>query len=266
MDYIPRSEDHRVALLEAALSYASAGWPVLPLRTGRKVPATPHGCLDATTDLEFIRFRWEHVPWNVGIATGAPGPDVLDFDSYHDRQRADNAFAKLRDLGLLAGAHAKVTTRTGGFHLYYAGTDQRCRTGIGSYPVDFRGRGGYVVAPPSYVEPGWYEFEGRRESTGKTLDVAKVSSVLAPPAPRPVSNLVRPSRSSADGLLRGVASAPEGMRNAYLFWAACRAVEDGLMDAATVEAFVDAARQCGLPEWEARRTVESARRHAEVAA
>ena len=37
--------------LEDALGWVEAGWKVHPLKPGRKRPATPHGYLDATTDL-----------------------------------------------------------------------------------------------------------------------------------------------------------------------------------------------------------------------
>src|SRR5579859_6740619 len=67
--------------LQAALAYACIGWPVFPCRPGQKTPATTRGFLDATTDPERITAWWTAVPGrNLAIATGAPGPDVLDVD------------------------------------------------------------------------------------------------------------------------------------------------------------------------------------------
>ena len=69
------------AMLAGALAYARRGWPVFPCRPGRKEPDTAHGFKDATTDPERITAWWTAVPGrNVAIATGAPGPDVLDVD------------------------------------------------------------------------------------------------------------------------------------------------------------------------------------------
>ena len=67
--------------LRQALAYARRGWPVFPCRPGQKVPATRHGFRDATTDPEQITGWFGRDPdRNVAIATGAPGPDVLDVD------------------------------------------------------------------------------------------------------------------------------------------------------------------------------------------
>jgi Bifunctional DNA primase/polymerase, N-terminal len=68
-------------MLAAALRYAQADWPVFPCAQGQKVPATRHGYLDATTDPDKITWWWSRNPdRNVAIATGRPGPDVLDVD------------------------------------------------------------------------------------------------------------------------------------------------------------------------------------------
>ena len=83
-------EDRAVS---AALAYASYGWPVFPCQAGSKVPATSHGFLDATTDPDQIREWWHRRPdANLAIATGSPGPDVLDIDQHgRSRQRLRRA-------------------------------------------------------------------------------------------------------------------------------------------------------------------------------
>ncbi len=61
------------------------------------------------------------------------------------------------------------------------------------------------------------------------------------------------------GLVQFVLAAHEGQRNTRLFWAACRAYEDGI-GPELVEPLVDAARATGLSEREARATIASAAR------
>jgi Bifunctional DNA primase/polymerase, N-terminal len=113
--------------LRQALAYARRGWPVLPCLPGQKIPATAHGYLDATTDDQQIT-AWfgRGQRWNLAIATGAPGPDVLDIDQ---PGQAGNGYL-------------------GGMHAYFAGSDQH-NGRLPSHHLDFRGTGGYIVAPPS---------------------------------------------------------------------------------------------------------------------
>ena len=67
--------------LRQALAFATAGWPVLPCLPGQKIPATAHGYRDATTDpTQITDWFSRHPDWNLAIATGTPGPDVLDID------------------------------------------------------------------------------------------------------------------------------------------------------------------------------------------
>jgi len=63
----------------AALDYAALGWPVLPIAPRGKIPLTAHGLKDASTDREVIGEWWSRWPTaNVGVATGKPGPTVID--------------------------------------------------------------------------------------------------------------------------------------------------------------------------------------------
>ena len=111
-------------MLAAALRYAQANWPVFPCIPGEKIPATRHGFLDATTDPDKITWWWSRNPErNVAIATGRPGPDVLDVDVREDGS-GFAAFNRLRREGLLDGASAYVRTPSGGLHAYFTGSEQ----------------------------------------------------------------------------------------------------------------------------------------------
>lgn len=61
------------------------------------------------------------------------------------------------------------------------------------------------------------------------------------------------------GLVQFVLAAHEGQRNTRLFWAACRAYENGIGPELTT-ALVEAAVRTGLTEREARSTIASASR------
>ena len=152
--------------LAAALRYARADWPVFPCLPGEKAPATRHGFLDATTDPDKITWWWSrHPDRNVAIATGAPGPDVLDVD-VHQHGSGFAAFNRLRREGLLDGASAYIRTPSGGLHAYFTGSEQ----GNGRLPrhhLDFRSQGGYVVAPPSHVNGRPYELIKRADGPGR---------------------------------------------------------------------------------------------------
>jgi hypothetical protein len=241
--------------LAAALRYAGADWPVFPCSPGGKVPATRHGFLDATTDLDKITWWWSrHPDRNVAIATGTPGPDVLDVD-VRETGSGFAAFAWLRREGLLDGASAYIRTPSGGLHAYFTGSEQ----GNGRLPrhhLDFRSQGGYVVAPPSHVNQRHYELIKRADGQGR-LDWAAVTRLLEP---EPQQQAQRPGEKPADAcrLAEWVARQQEGNRNDGLFWAANRALEAGLTDLGEL---ADAARHTGLDDREITRTLASARRH-----
>lgn len=179
-------------LLAAALRYARAGWPVFPCRPDQgicpdapgkcrscKAPLTEHGFENATNDPSQIRAWWRRWPAaNVGIATGAPGPDALDVD-HKPEGSGWAALNRLKQAGLLSGAGAMVRTQSGGLHVYYTGTDQP-NGSLPKHKLDFRGRGGYVLAPPSVVHGRPYELLDHRAGTA-SLDWAAVKLLLDPP-------------------------------------------------------------------------------------
>lgn len=147
-------------MLNAALLYASWGWPVFPLAPRSKKPAIRggRGVLDASTDLGQVRNHWAaHPDHNIGLAAGFMF-DVIDvdplgggIDTYH--QALDMAAATPDNRGPLPDCHGKVVTAgekgVAGLHLYiepFKGQRNAVRLAPG---VDIRARGGYVVAPPS---------------------------------------------------------------------------------------------------------------------
>lgn len=136
-------------LQSAAISYVALGWPVLPLLPRDKKPATKHGLHDATTDPDLVEAWWTaHPDYNIGLRTGITF-DVLDLDGD----------AALASINLIAPGykHAGPVSCTGrGYHLLFAPSG--ARNGAGMLPgLDFRGDGGYIVAPPS-IHPSGHDY------------------------------------------------------------------------------------------------------------
>src|ERR1700722_12981734 len=237
-------------LLAAALAHAAAGWPVFPCKPDAKIPATKHGCKDATTSPVTIRRWWQHTVYNVAIATGAPGPDVLDVD-VHATGSGWAAYHRLKTSGMIAGGLRMVRTRSGGLHVYFAGTTQRNGSLPGAH-LDFRAAGGYVLAPPSIVEGAPYELLFSHDDQHRTFDWDAAVELLVPTEPR------RQGRGGCGtvGLVAFVSRLEVGERNRGLFWAACRSVNEGHAEA--LDDLVAAAVGTGLSKAEAARTVASA--------
>ena len=245
------------ATLHQALAFARRGWRVFPCLPGQKIPATRHGYRDATTDLDQIT-TWfgRHPDWNLAIATGAPGPDVLDIDQHGDAGNGYTAFRQLRTARLLDGASAYVRTPSGGLHIYFTGTGQR-NGHLPAHHLDFRSRGGYVLTPPSHVDGRPYQLVQALRGRG-ALDWDAVLRQLGPQRQSQPPHHPRPGRQDLSGLARWVASQSEGNRNEGLFWAANRALDGD--PAADLSPLAAAARQAGLDDKEITRTLTSARR------
>ena len=141
--------------------------------------------------------------WNLAIATGAPGPDVLDVDQHGPDGSGFAAFARLRRAGLLTGATAYVRTPSGGLHAYFTGTAQR-NGHLPDHHLDFRSAGGYILAPPSHVGGHPYQLVkttarprhprlGRRHPAAAAP--AATATAPAPPGPRTMPSTAWPAGS-----------------------------------------------------------------------
>jgi hypothetical protein len=143
-------DDRPPRMLAAALAYAAWGWPVFPLKPRSKEPATRNGFKDATTDVGTISAWWQRIPdANVGLPTGHRF-DVLDVDFVHG---AGTVWSTLRDSPDMPTAHGIGSTANMGLHVLLlptgAGNSARVFDLDG---IDYRGKGGYIVAPPSILD------------------------------------------------------------------------------------------------------------------
>jgi hypothetical protein len=146
LDAIPAKP--ATAVVSAALWYASVGLRVFPLQPLSKIPHKgTRGCKDATTNPEQIIAWWRRWPdSNVAIATGHL-VDVIDIDG----PVGVHSWAHIEHLPPVLGIVS--TPRAGGSHLYVAAAGDGNAAGV--WPgIDLRGRGGYVVAPPSINNDG----------------------------------------------------------------------------------------------------------------
>jgi hypothetical protein len=262
-------------LLRAALAYARHGIPVLPVhepgpgggcscdrgarceRPG-KHPRLRHGLTDASTDPRQIELWWERWPQaNVGLRTGVV-MDVADVDS----EEGGHGLCHL--LGGEMPAGPQVRTGGGGWHFWFrpTGFGNRVRLLPG---LDWRGAGGYVVAPPSRHLHGDYRWvHGPAEplpAGSDTLRALIEGPSAAPAPPRPITHPDRYASAALAAEADRVARAPVGTRNDTLNRAAFalgRLVGGGLLDPGDVVRELDAAaRYAGLGRAEIPGTIRS---------
>ncbi|BCL29229.1 bifunctional DNA primase/polymerase [Streptomyces aurantiacus] len=270
--------------LAHALSAAERGLAVIPLsRTKlpalrsphRDAPTAPpchgecgrfgHGVYDASTDPRRIRDLFAAAPWatGYGIACGLDPHHLIGIDL--DTKSGTDSSAALRELALrhlfTIPETVVVLTPSGGRHLWLSGPPDLVVPNSASRlapGIDIRGAGGYLVGPGSRTEHGVYDTAPGTAHLAPAPCPASLLRLLIPPPRTHAATSATPSQQG-HGLVQFVLAAHEGQRNTRLFWAACRAYENGLGPQLT-GALVEAAVHTGLTEREARSTITSASR------
>jgi hypothetical protein len=282
------------ALLDAALGYAARGIPVYPVHWPRrssggaslacscsrgaacdrpaKHPLVRHGIHDATTNptqLERWWRRWPHA--SLGLATGVVF-DALDVDG-------PAGLAALRQLARTAGLRLPgplVATGGRGWHHWFRPTGLGNRPPRGLAHVDWRGRGGCVLAPPSrHISGERYRWLRDLDRTPLPEVPAALCALLDPDRPTTTTPAgpARPAGPVTPGQpygrrvlaaeLAALGRATPGHRNHTLNQTAFkvyRYVAGGLLnDEDVTAAFTTTALTIGLTAAEISRTLASAR-------
>lgn len=246
------------ALIEAALDYSSRGWHVFPLVPNSKRPAIPSHTVGecdgsdpfcaaghlgweerSTVDLDEIHALWASGRHGIAIAAGPSRLLVLDID-VSKVSGETTGMQSLAELEARCGNRVPeqtfaVATPSGGQHRYFRlppdmtdlATTSTGRLGVG---LDTRGRGGYVVAPPTSLTSGtsyrvvccatpapaprWllHELRSDHGSSGQERGDRSSSECVVRHSDRYV-------QAAIDGEIDRVVSAEVGQRNHALFLA-----------------------------------------------
>lgn len=260
------SQASGLGLPHAARLFAGSGVAVFPCMQGGKRPRTLHGFHDATTDTRMVAAWWRRWPAaNIGVPTGsASGLEVVDVD-VHAPGSGYGPFRRAGEAGLVSGWAALVRTPSGGMHVYYPADPSRPQPSwqAAAAQVDFRGNGGYIVAPPSAVaRPDGsrvpYALIVASGTTPTPVDAGRLRNFLDPRPVIPVG-VAAPIRELDTRRLAGwIAGRGEGERNRGLFWAACRLAEAGMSRTDVCDVLGPAAEQTGLSPREILVTIRSA--------
>lgn len=221
----------KISLKQCALAYAKIGMAVFPLVPRSKNPATEHGFLDATTDIQQIEAWWKRNPnYNIGIATGQMSGGLVVIDLDMDKAKDKHGNETLRhwetEHGLLPDTCRTITGR-GGFHYLYMVDREVACSAEQEKAVDIRGDGGFIVAPPS-IHPNGRRYEWEQ---------SPAECVIAPADDRVYEfiDFVRPVKKE-QAKFSVPDEIPEGSRDNTIFRLACSLQAKGLSDEAILAA------------------------------
>jgi hypothetical protein len=218
----------------AAIQYAQQGQSVIPVSRDTKKPLLPawRDYQDKPASIEQVRqwFTRDYRGANVALITGVvSGVSVVDCDS-------EEAIALATAKGIGQGP----SVRTGrGQHFYFQGSAARNFQKRDDLPgIDFRGHGGYVVAPPSI------------HASGRRYEWVNKDAALEP-LPEWVLPAAAPVAAPRRDLVQLAAPARQGERNNRLVQLAGTLAARGIeLEAAIELALGWNARSCIPPDGE----------------
>lgn len=239
-------------LHETALQCAADGIAVFPCRPNTKVPATPEGFYDASTDPAVINKWWSENPdYNIAFVPDQVGWAVVDLDGVDG----------LGEWGVLQAQHGQapetyaVRTPRGGLHLYFAGKLTGTQHIVAPH-IDTRGETSYVLIPPSRTHDGAYQVEADHA-------IADLPGWVANAARRPDRKLQAPEagvdfaraetrvRDHLRNLVRGGSVAVEGHGgDAKTFRTAIECLELGCPAATAFELMAEIWNPACIPPWD----------------
>ena len=250
------------AIVTSALEYAAKGFSVIPCQPDKKpfIAWTEYQTRRASADE--ISAWWQKWPKAmIGLVTGKfSGMLVIDCDTADGYQAIQHC---IPDSLLFPIA----STPRGGCHLYFRYPEgSNLTVGVGVMPgVDFRGEGGYVIAPPSINGSG----KAYAWQSGLAL-----GEVAPPPLPDAIIKLINnkaykrekdANHTDLTAPCKTLQFLTEGRRDNDLFHAANCLIKGGCENSYAEHILNILAKECKppFPETEIRPKIDSALKHAE---
>lgn len=246
-------------MLSQTLAHVREGWSVFPIAPRGKEPLTRRGCKDASRSIGEVVGWWTRWPEaNIGLATGERYW-VIDIDGEQGEQSwLDLSMHHSSD----TWATRSVRTPGGGWHMIYRvprGARLRNSASRLAPGVDTRGVGGYIVGAGS-VHPngGVYTLEADIKPLLAPRWVLKIISEWDKPVvrlPRVVDGHMKfdsPAEAKLTELRRSANGHRNDTLNSVAYWFASQGLTGARGD------IERAAAECGLSEFETRKTIDSA--------
>jgi hypothetical protein len=223
-----------LTVARAAEAYAALGLPVVAMHGVRgdggctcprgtrcgdpgKHPRLADWPTTASTSPAEVACWWRRWPTaNVGLATGRRF-DVLDVDGPH----GEAELRALAQAGAVPGGGPLARTGGGGWHVLLAPTGAGNRVGLRP-GLDWRGRGGLIIAPPSrhasgrayrWVRPLTDQLPQAPEALRRLLAPPQPQRATLPPPPGPTGRAGAYARAALEREVRRVATAAPGTCN-----------------------------------------------------